>query len=329
MSFYNNSIYSCFNDNNNIKKEDSFTNSLILNNGNNYNYYIDNEPISYFYAMNNDKYKDMKKFYNQIIDNYEQSEYKELSDNEEYNKTFDINNCIIKEELIETKTVENFTNSLEDLKDTVNDTYIDNNVSESKKKIVDNSLNQNNYNAIYNGNDLKIKIEDYDNKDNENYQSIILSKKSLKRKKIFDIEVQEDIKAENIDYKLNSNNHSNNKTKYSIWSDDIKDEIQNDLNKGLKVTYISKKYGINIRTLRRWKKNGINRKKGSGRKYMDPYLDNKVYLWYLTYYDKIPITSKTLRSVAYNLSKNPNFRASYGWLSRFKIKFPDIILTKY
>ena len=88
----------------------------------------------------------------------------------------------------------------------------------------------------------------------------------------------------------------------------------------MKTIEVAKKYGISTRNINRWKKIGIKRKKGSGRKLRDPALEKKLLIWFNTQ-DKMKITSKLFKEKALELSNNINFRASSGWLTNMKKKY--------
>ena len=83
---------------------------------------------------------------------------------------------------------------------------------------------------------------------------------------------------------------------------------------------VAKKYGISTRNINRWKKLGIKRKRGSGRKFKDPDLENKILIWY-NFQDKKNITAKDFKKKALELSNNSSFRASSGWLTLMKRKY--------
>ena len=106
---------------------------------------------------------------------------------------------------------------------------------------------------------------------------------------------------------------------YKVMTSETKKKILEDL-KYLSNTEVSKKYGTSIRNIVRWKSNGYNRKIGSGRKTLDPDLNNKLLKWYFSQ-DPNLITTKIFRNKAKELSNNKDFKASMGWLTLMKKKY--------
>ena len=107
--------------------------------------------------------------------------------------------------------------------------------------------------------------------------------------------------------------------RYNILDEEIKKKLLQDA-ETMKTIDVAKKYGISTRNINRWKKIGIKRKKGSGRKLRDPALEKKLLIWFNTQ-DKMKITSKLFKEKALELSNNINFRASSGWLTNMKKKY--------
>ena len=107
--------------------------------------------------------------------------------------------------------------------------------------------------------------------------------------------------------------------KYKILTEEIKKKLLVDA-KHMRTIDVAKKYGISTRNINRWKKLGIKRKRGSGRKFKDPDLENKILIWY-NFQDKKNITAKTFKKKALELSNNSSFRASSGWLTLMKRKY--------
>ena len=114
------------------------------------------------------------------------------------------------------------------------------------------------------------------------------------------------------------------KLKYKILSKEEKKQILKDL-KNNSIKNISLKYNVSIRNLTRWKKQGIERKKGSGRKFKDPYLEEKMLKYY---YENKNITTKEFRLKAKMFCSDSSFKASTGWLMRIKKKF-NLVFEKY
>ena len=117
---------------------------------------------------------------------------------------------------------------------------------------------------------------------------------------------------------------SKRKSKYNILSKEQKKKILKDL-KVYSTKYVSSKYNVSIRNLVRWKKLGIERKKGSGRKFKDPYLENKMLNYY---YENDKITTKQFREKAKEFCSDSSFKASTGWLMRIKRKY-NLVFVKY
>lgn len=98
-----------------------------------------------------------------------------------------------------------------------------------------------------------------------------------------------------------------------------------DTSKGVKASTkkISKSLDIPCNTLKRWIKVGIYRRKGAGRKLMDPFMEERLYKWCKTELNqKKALTGKEIRKMAKLFSSNQsNFKASKGWLSGFLKRF--------
>jgi hypothetical protein len=113
-------------------------------------------------------------------------------------------------------------------------------------------------------------------------------------------------------------NHKS-KISYKIVTKNQKKTILTDL-QTLTTKEVANKYHVSVRNITRWKKSGIDRKKGSGRKFKDPDLEREIMEWYYKQDSKY-ITSKIFREKAMQLSKDKSFKASTGWLVRLKLKF--------
>ena len=147
------------------------------------------------------------------------------------------------------------------------------------------------------------------------------------RKTTFNFTIQSE-KLENI----NNTNIQNNTEKnikffktdklskhYKVMTSETKKKILEDL-KYLSNTEVSKKYGTSIRNIVRWKSCGYHRKIGSGRKTLDPELNNKLLKWYFSQ-DPNLITTRIFRNKAKELTNNKEFKASMGWLTLMKKKY--------
>lgn len=114
--------------------------------------------------------------------------------------------------------------------------------------------------------------------------------------------------------------------RYNILTEDIKKQLLSDA-MSMRTVEVAKKYGISTRNVNRWKKKGIERKKGSGRKFKDPRLERKILEWYYMQ-DKETLTSRQFKEKAIELSDNKTFRASSGWLTNMKRKY-NLTFKKY
>lgn len=114
--------------------------------------------------------------------------------------------------------------------------------------------------------------------------------------------------------------------RYNILTEEMKKQLLLDA-MSMRTVEVAKKYGISTRNVNRWKKKGIQRKKGSGRKFKDPRLERKILEWYRMQ-DKENLTSKQFKEKAIELSDNKTFRASSGWLTNMKRKY-NINFKKY
>lgn len=113
--------------------------------------------------------------------------------------------------------------------------------------------------------------------------------------------------------------YSKRAKKYNILTEEIKRKLLVDA-KHMRTIDVAKKYGISTRNINRWKKIGIKRKRGSGRKFKDPDLEKKMIIWY-NIQDKKNVTAKAFRDKALELSNNNSFRASSGWMTIMKKKY--------
>jgi hypothetical protein len=78
--------------------------------------------------------------------------------------------------------------------------------------------------------------------------------------------------------------------------------------------------GIPEKNIKRWIKNGPERKKGAGRKTMDPEMEESLLKWIeKIMYDNDGIfpESKDIKLKAKEFSSNPTFKASKGWCDKF------------
>ena len=150
--------------------------------------------------------------------------------------------------------------------------------------------------------------------DTNNYEDI-LSNSSTKVK----TRIISEKKIRNRKVKKKFIRYSKRAKKYNILTEEIKRKLLLDA-KHMRTIDVAKKYGISTRNINRWKKIGVKRKRGSGRKFKDPDLEKKIIIWY-NFQDKKNVTSKIFREKALELSNNNSFRASSGWLTIMKKKY--------
>ena len=150
--------------------------------------------------------------------------------------------------------------------------------------------------------------------DTNNYEDI-LSNSSTKVK----TRIISEKKIRNRKVKKKFIRYSKRAKKYNILTEEIKRKLLLDA-KHMRTIDVAKKYGISTRNINRWKKIGVKRKRGSGRKFKDPDLEKKIIIWY-NFQDKKNVTSKIFREKALELSNNKSFRASSGWLTIMKKKY--------
>ena len=76
---------------------------------------------------------------------------------------------------------------------------------------------------------------------------------------------------------------------------------------------------ITEKNIKRWLKNGPERKKGAGRKTMDPRMEHRLLDWIKDEFNRnkgLP-DSKEIKSKARSFSENETFKASKGWCDKF------------
>jgi hypothetical protein len=84
---------------------------------------------------------------------------------------------------------------------------------------------------------------------------------------------------------------------------------------------VSQEYNVPIKSLKRWKIIGHERKKGGGRKQKDPEMEKRLLDWCLKQNHKLK--SKEVRCKALEFSSVSGFKASKGWFEKFKRKHKD------
>lgn len=78
-------------------------------------------------------------------------------------------------------------------------------------------------------------------------------------------------------------------------------------------------WGVNLKSLKRWAKFGIYKKKMSGRKIRDMEMEVKLASWFRrqNYSKNNPPNKKRIVKKALEYSKLESFKASKGWLDKF------------
>lgn len=112
------------------------------------------------------------------------------------------------------------------------------------------------------------------------------------------------------------------KKKYKILTAEEKKKLV-ELAKEFNAKEISKKYGVPLKSLKRWLLLGHERKKGAGRKEKDPEMEELLYEWYKDFHikNKNQVTSKIIKQKALELTKYNDFLASKDWFNKFKKKY--------
>lgn len=108
---------------------------------------------------------------------------------------------------------------------------------------------------------------------------------------------------------------------YSIYDQSFKDDFCL-LAKRYGVQKIAHDFNLSTKSLKRWIKSGTHRKVGGGRKEFDTEMEVSVYKWYLEQVSlgKI-VTPKMIKEKAISLCRVNSFKASKGWLKKFKTKY--------
>jgi len=210
-----------------------------------------------------------------------------------------IDNNIIKQETKQEKILN---------KELINNvTYIENKKIEEEKK-------EDTFDFIFN-----LKLENEDN--NEIDLSLLVNPSDSINSENINLTNFITEKKPNILFKTDKN-----KGKYHILTKEEKNKIFKEL-QFLSNVEISRKYNISLRNVTRWRKEGVERKKGSGRKFKDPTLEEKMICWYYQN-DPSKITTKIFREKAKELSSDYSFKASTGWLVRVQKKY-NLSFAKY
>ena len=110
--------------------------------------------------------------------------------------------------------------------------------------------------------------------------------------------------------------------KYNMYTAELKNEIIEQIKKeGKNVNSVAQKYGVPVKSVKRWLHFGPVRQKGGGRKPKDPLMEIELMKWID---EKIALKEEIkpskIQQKARTMSKFPEFKASKGWLEKFKKK---------
>lgn len=90
---------------------------------------------------------------------------------------------------------------------------------------------------------------------------------------------------------------------------------------GQRVEEVSKTFGVAVKNIKRWLKQGVQRIKGGGRKVLDRNLDTALSKWLIqvSLKDKVNVVTNKgrVKKQARQLSTVSGFKASKGWLDKF------------
>ena len=106
--------------------------------------------------------------------------------------------------------------------------------------------------------------------------------------------------------------------KYNIASTEIRKQCVEDM-ENYSLEEICQKYNVKNKNLRRWIKQGADRKKGTGRKIQDPEMNSKLLEWLkneIQVTGKIPKVAKA-KEVGQTFLQIPSFKFSKGWYAKF------------
>lgn len=105
---------------------------------------------------------------------------------------------------------------------------------------------------------------------------------------------------------------------YNICSLELKNEaIQ--LAKSTSIKEAAERLNIPDKNIKRWLQNGPERKKGAGRKTVDPKMEKEILKWISSQYretNNFPLACE-IKAKAKELSSHPKFKASKGWCDKF------------
>lgn len=107
---------------------------------------------------------------------------------------------------------------------------------------------------------------------------------------------------------------------YYILDQEMKDLIVR-MTDQYDVRFLCKIFKTSPKSVIRWKKSGTDRKKGAGRKLIDPSMEKKLLRWFRSNMRRhVKISAKEFKEKALEYSSNKKFLASKGWFEKFKKK---------
>ena len=104
-------------------------------------------------------------------------------------------------------------------------------------------------------------------------------------------------------------------TKYGV---ELKQIAIQRVRAGQELRKVARDLKVPLKNLKRWVEVGAHRKKGGGRKTLDPDMEYELYQWCLSQLTDKPLTRGLIKQRARNLSRfQGSFKASKGWLDKF------------
>lgn len=193
------------------------------------------------------------------------------------------------------------------------------NINESLSEIEDSLLNNlicekilNETSSNFNSSNININEQVEELQSKINYKDIISQVYHIIEKSV---NIQKMMRQKNID---SSQLFRNSDRQYSIFNYKMK-EIIVELSKTYDLQFLKRVFGISEKSIKRWSNNGTLRKKGAGRKEIDPQMGKKLYGWIISNRKKgIIFSRREIREKAKELSTVKSFLASEGWFSKFK-----------
>jgi hypothetical protein len=109
--------------------------------------------------------------------------------------------------------------------------------------------------------------------------------------------------------------------KYQMFNEDLKKEVVLLVKNGFSIRELAKKYSIPPKSIKRWIVYGPSRQKGGGRKIKDPKMEEDLLKWIKEANEKDEvIKGSDIQEQARLLTNYPDFKASKGWLEKFRRK---------